>query len=173
MHNIYIGGAGGVGKTTVGRLVETMLPSSTFYDGSDVFRRATGVVPSESRAIRDADRRSNDEYLGRLLRANQRVILAGHFLLSPELVHLFDFACVLIAPQAVLIERRLEDTSRARATGALEVLNDCDETLARLCAMLAASSRCCFAVPAIDDARTVAARIAALARAMDAGALAG
>jgi shikimate kinase len=166
MHNIYIGGPNGVGKTTVGLLVGSALPSGRFLDGSDVFAEATGVDPSSEEASLAIHRQRNDAFLEEILRGPDRVVLAGHFHLSRELLSWFDCACIFLVTQEVLLNRRLHDTTRKRSLDPAEVLRECDVLYGRFCGLIGSSGLPCFAIPAMDDPRTIAACVIGVATMM-------
>lgn len=160
MRGIYIGGPGGIGKTTVGLLVAEAFTGFRFVEGSTIFRLANGITSPGDIDTSSAARARNDSVLAGMLDSDPRVVLTGHFFLSSDLLKYFDMICLLILPIDALVERRASDPQRTRDIDTNLVSSECDATYARFCEVARAISAHCVAVPAVDNPKEIARRIA-------------
>lgn len=104
---IYIGGVGGVGKTTICRKLARTYHMKHF-SGSRIMmklcevssREALSCVPKKQKTIIEKTR------YPRFIARNQKVIVDGHCELLPEQAKCFDRFIFLIAPAKIIKDRR-------------------------------------------------------------------
>lgn len=134
---LYVGGAQGVGKTTVCRMLGQQAGVPVFH-GSEVLRDAAGLAHVDAiRSLRAETLESIRQAMyERLCRQHDTMVLEGHFLLRPNDIEAFDVLVLLAASPERVMARRQSDTTRARSTDLEEIRRDIAQTAARAHALV-------------------------------------
>ncbi len=119
---IYIGGVGGVGKTTVGKELAKRQKLHQF-SGSEIMMLICKAASREELESISADRKLEIERINYpdFLSMYEKFVVDGHCELLPEQAACFDMFVFLTAPVEEIIKRRKLRNGRARDTNLFAV----------------------------------------------------
>lgn len=120
---IYIGGVGGVGKTTIARKLANKY-HMTYLTGSLIMMTLCGVHSREELSALPKDRVAFVRKMKypSFVSQNKRVIVDGHCELFPEEAECFNLFIFLVAPARIIQKRRGQRKDNRRDTSLRTIL---------------------------------------------------
>lgn len=132
MSRVYIGGAGGTGKTALCQELRRILRIKV-YSGSAVMMNASGVTSRDelSRLPDEAREMLCRDAFVKLYQENETMILEGHFYFTKHDAHSFCALILIEADPLDVLLYRLNDKGRNRSTEKSTIEQDLAKTRKR------------------------------------------
>ncbi len=151
----YIGGIGGVGKSTVGQALARIIPGACHFSGSEIMMEICKVSSRQDLENMDLARKQKIEKTEypEFINKHPTVIVDGHCRLLPEQARVFNCFVYLTAPPETIQERRLSGNGRRKKNHKLPDI--CDEQSVYEIRMSATEEACKVTFLRISNTGTV------------------
>lgn len=131
---VYLGGAQGVGKTSIAKLFVDRNPKYSRCSGSELLMSICGVATRKE--LENIDKRTHEyaESVGYVnhVRNFENLIVDGHFELNELQVNCFKFFVYITCPATLVVNRIEKDETRKRNSDYAYIENDLKRHLQRI-----------------------------------------